>query len=323
MDRVKKYDKYTILSELNRLIGNNAPIKGTYVKTLKHDDIFETNVNKTTELHAIKSGNKRILVPLVKEEPLQEGSISESQLLKLLRQVKNPQSQRILREYLAQNKEIDKEIVNDRLINRTIHTTEKAKKKTEKEDMEILKMIIGNTVNVPLIEYDNSDKMRDIIRNIKKARSEGNKDDEEYYLRKGQELTGHKVNKKKQHLLAVTYRGEDQPKPKPAPSDEDTDGDENNEAIVQVEDVELDKAEVLARRTLLMNKINKDKYSIKTIKSFEKFLIDNGHSQLASDLLEVGEKSKLGGLNKSIGTARRIVENRVKITAEKELKKLK
>jgi len=333
MDRVKKYDKYTVLSELNRLIGNNAPIKGTYVKTLKHDDIFETNVNKTTELHAIKSGNKRVYVPIVKEEPVQEGSISERQLLKLLQNVKNPSAQRILREYLAQNKDIDKEIMNDRIISRTVQATQQKKKQMNDEDKEILKMIIGEHKPTPdLLEFIEGkyegNEMSELIERIKRARREGNSDDFAYYKRKAQDLTGHFANRKdakkqSKPLLALTYRGEDKPKPKAVPQDEDTDGDEHDRAqqmedTVIIEDAVLIPAEVSERRDEFIKKIKELQQKFKSVTQYDAYLAKHNVNGLKTDLIDCGLKRLSVGLTTILGNIKANVEKREKaINAQK------
>jgi hypothetical protein len=310
MDRVKKYDKYTVLSELNRLIGNNAPIKGTYVKTLKHDDIFETNVNKTTELHAIKSGNKRVYVPIVKEEPVQEGSISERQLLKLLQNVKNPSAQRILREYLAQNKDIDKEMMNDRIISRTVQATNKMKKQMNDEDKEILKMIMGdNKPTSALLEFVEGkyegNEMSELIERIKRAKREGNAEDLTYYKRKAQELTGNFLNKKKEvkPLFALTYRGEDKPK-HVSDSDNDEPDTRAEEDEVVVEELTEDPEEIKDKRDTLIQKVKDEFPKFKTVKSFDKFLIENGITDLQMALIRNGLKGLVSGMTNTLNRMR-------------------
>jgi hypothetical protein len=307
MDRVKKaqnYDKYTVLSELNRLIGSHADIKGTYIKTLKHDDIFETNVNKTTKLHSIKAGNKKILVPIVQDEPVQEGSISEKQLMKLLHDVKNPQAQRILREYLSQNKEIEREIVGDRMIRKTVQATETAKKRSNDETQEILQMIQGNkTSDVPLIEF-NAEKpeIKEVIEKIKEARREGNQEVYQYYLRKARELTGH-ANKKKANkpLLALPYRGEDKPKhviESDSDNDEPDTRAEENEVVV--EEITEDPEEIKDKRDAFIQKVKDEFPKFKTVKGFDKFLIENGITDLQMALIRNGLKGLVSGMTNTL-----------------------
>ena len=319
MDRVKKYDKYTVLSELNRLIGQNAQIKGTYVKTLKHDDIFETNVNKTTELHAIKSGNKRVYVPIVKDEPVQEGSISERQLLKLLQNVKNPSAQRILREYMAQNKDIDKEMMSDRIISRTVQATNKMKKQMNDEDKEIFKMIMGNnkptSAMLEFIEgkYEGNE-MSEIIERIKRAKREGNAEDLAYYKRKAQELTGNFLNKKKEvkPLLALTYRDEDKPK---LVSDSDNDEPDTftpqaraEEDEVVVEEMIEDPEEIKDKRDAFIQKVKDEFSKFKTVKRFDKFLNENGIIDLQMTLIRNGLKGLVSGMTNTLNRMRDRIE---------------
>ena len=62
MDRVKKLTKAQLLSEYQRITKENQPTKGTYIKTLKHEDIFEIPVNKTSIIYPIKNGKKNVKI---------------------------------------------------------------------------------------------------------------------------------------------------------------------------------------------------------------------------------------------------------------------
>ena len=100
-------DKPSVLLQLKRITEQNLPIKGTYVKTLKQEDIFDTPINKTTELHSVKVGNQQILVPIVKEEELTQGAISDDLVMKLLSKIKDKKSRQVLSAYIEQEEDIN------------------------------------------------------------------------------------------------------------------------------------------------------------------------------------------------------------------------
>jgi hypothetical protein len=102
---VKNMDRKTVLSELSKLVDKHKVIKGTYIKTLGQDDIFEVPVNRTTELKTISMNNKDIYVPITKDRDVPAGSLSEKQLQYLLSTVKNPDSLAILEKYMQQMEE--------------------------------------------------------------------------------------------------------------------------------------------------------------------------------------------------------------------------
>ena len=102
---VKNMDKKTVLSELSKLVNKNKVIKGTYIKTLGQDDIFEVPVNRTTELKSINVNNKDVYVPITKDKDVASGSLTEKQLQYLLSTVKNPESLAILEKYMQQMEE--------------------------------------------------------------------------------------------------------------------------------------------------------------------------------------------------------------------------
>ena len=118
-------DKPSVLLQLKRITEQNLPIKGTYVKTLKQEDIFDTPINKTTELHAVKVGKQQILVPIVKEEEITQGAISDDLVMKLLSKIKDKKSRQVLSAYIEQEEDIN--------IKKPIVI---AKEKTEKEGEE-------------------------------------------------------------------------------------------------------------------------------------------------------------------------------------------
>ena len=67
MDRILKMNKYTILKELEKAL-NFRNQKGTYIKTIKPDEIFEEQtINPTTELYQVKMNDKTIKVPIIKD----------------------------------------------------------------------------------------------------------------------------------------------------------------------------------------------------------------------------------------------------------------
>ena len=104
MNNIHTLGRTAIFSELKRLIQQTLPIKGTYIKTLEKDDIFDKPVNKTSELQAVKVGDKSIYVPITKEPDMAEGAIPEDMLAKVISKIKDPKSRKILSEYLEQEK---------------------------------------------------------------------------------------------------------------------------------------------------------------------------------------------------------------------------
>lgn len=122
---IQSMDKPSVLLQLKRITEQNLPIKGTYVKTLKQEDIFDTPINKTTELHAVKVGKQQILVPIVKEEEITQGAISDDLVMKLLSKIKDKKSRQVLSAYIEQEEDIN--------IKKPIVI---AKEKTEKEGEE-------------------------------------------------------------------------------------------------------------------------------------------------------------------------------------------
>jgi hypothetical protein len=104
MNVINTFDRTTVLSELRRLVQKSLPIKGTYIKTLEKDDIFDKPVNKTSELQIVKVGNQSIYVPITKEPDVAEGAIPEDMLAKVVARIKDPKSRKILSAYLEQEK---------------------------------------------------------------------------------------------------------------------------------------------------------------------------------------------------------------------------
>ena len=124
MNKIHTLDRTAVFSELKRLIQQSLPIKGTYIKTLEKDDIFDQPVNKTSELQIIKVGNKSIYVPIVKEPEVAEGAIPEDMLVKVLAKIKDPKSRKIISEYLEQEK-------NQEVANKAVVKIEEAEAKNE------------------------------------------------------------------------------------------------------------------------------------------------------------------------------------------------
>jgi hypothetical protein len=107
MDRVKKLTKKQLLSEMARLSKEQTPSKGTYIKTLKHEDIFDEPVNKTSIIYPIKDNKgKKMLIP-IEQEPIDKeakGLMTEEELTHLISVLNNPYSKEILRRFLKQER---------------------------------------------------------------------------------------------------------------------------------------------------------------------------------------------------------------------------
>ena len=101
MNRVKKMSKLVVLSELKKYINmKDEMMKGTYIKTLQKE--AQTGINKTTELHTVKVGDKFLLVPIVKKEDIQEDAINNDMLSKLLSKIKNVNDREVVKQYVIQ-----------------------------------------------------------------------------------------------------------------------------------------------------------------------------------------------------------------------------
>jgi len=93
--------KLVVLSELKKYINmNDQMMKGTYIKTLQKE--AQTGINKTTELHTVKVGDKFLLVPIVKKEDIQEDAINDDMLSKLLSKIKNVNDREVVKQYVIQ-----------------------------------------------------------------------------------------------------------------------------------------------------------------------------------------------------------------------------
>lgn len=90
-----------VLEKLKQIAYQNMPIKGTYIKTLKQEDIFDEPIQKTTELKRIKVGNENILVPIIKEQEVKP-ALSDEIVMKLLSKIKDIKSRQILETYKMQ-----------------------------------------------------------------------------------------------------------------------------------------------------------------------------------------------------------------------------
>jgi hypothetical protein len=287
MDHVKKMSKFTVLSELNRLVGKNSTIKGTYVKTLKQDDIFDTPVNKTTELHSVKAGGKQILVPLVKPEPVQMGAISGREISKLLATVKDPRARKILNEYLEQNESLETNIINERLMNRKIIKTEELRQVKDKG------MIKGSTALMALDnKAEQKEKDEDIKDLVAQERALRNKiksklgyksnDDDVQTVKEADSLAG--------ASKSDLYRGLEQDSDKSAESEEDDDIIDT--LIEQRKDISTDL------------KITK----FKTMKDFELYKVKNHVDDLARQLKEHKQTSQLSILTKSLNKVEKLLK---------------
>lgn len=90
-----------VLDKLKQIAYQNMPIKGTYIKTIKQEDIFDEPIQKTTELKRIKVGNETILVPIIKEQEVKP-ALSDEIVMKLLSRIKDIKSRQILETYKMQ-----------------------------------------------------------------------------------------------------------------------------------------------------------------------------------------------------------------------------
>jgi hypothetical protein len=312
MDRVKKMTKYTVLSELSRLIGQNTPIKGTYVKTLNQDDIFETPNNKTTQLYSIPSNNKmgqKILVPLVKPEAIQEGSLSESEVAKLLRNVKDARARKILLEYLSQNDELDMGIKEKSKFIQQAVITNKMSQSGSNESNESNKSNKSKAIKAQqplMIEPDYT--ITELIYRMNKAKRDGNEKLALYYRMKAKELTDTVPEKSipepkitKPAAEKAEAKAEAKPMPAQAAADEDT---------VIIEDDELSAVEVEERKNKFIKDIKKVMEKFKSVAQFEKYLKDNNLDILKADLVKVGLKKLTGGMTLSLNAIRAKVKAR-------------
>ena len=161
-------DKPSILLQLKRITEQNLPIKGTYVKTLKQEDIFDSPVNKTTELHAIKVGKQQILVPIVKEEELTQGAISDDLVMKLLSKIKDKKSREVLSAYIEQEQEIAPKpiMIAKEKTEKEGEETDEAVLLKERKD-EILKTARQFKTVKELMEYLETEKIEEFKKELK------------------------------------------------------------------------------------------------------------------------------------------------------------
>ena len=102
MKNINEMTDLQVLKELKRIeLRKKAPIRGTYIKTLKQE-IFE-DINPTTELVYLDG----VYVPIVEPEFQTQNAISNDMISKLLKSVKNPRQKQILEEYIKQQKQIE------------------------------------------------------------------------------------------------------------------------------------------------------------------------------------------------------------------------
>jgi hypothetical protein len=107
VERVNKLTKKQLLSEMARLSKEQTPSKGTYIKTLKHEEIFDEPTNKTSTIYPIKDNKgKKMLIP-IEDEPIEKeakGLMTEEELTHLISVLNNPYSKEILRRFLKQER---------------------------------------------------------------------------------------------------------------------------------------------------------------------------------------------------------------------------
>lgn len=165
---IQSMDKPSILLQLKRITEQNLPIKGTYVKTLKQEDIFDSPVNKTTELHAIKVGKQQILVPIVKEEELTQGAISDDLVMKLLSKIKDKKSRQVLSAYIEQEQEIAPKpiMIAKEKTEKEGEETDEAVLLKERKD-EILKTARQFKTVKELMEYLETEKIEEFKKELK------------------------------------------------------------------------------------------------------------------------------------------------------------
>jgi hypothetical protein len=165
---IQSMDKPSVLLQLKRLTEQNLPIKGTYVKTLKQEDIFDSPVNKTTELHAIKVGKQQILVPIVKEEELTQGAISDDLVMKLLSKIKDKKSRQVLSAYIEQEQEIAPKpiMIAKEKTEKEGEETDEAVLLKERKD-EILKTARQFKTVKELMEYLETEKIEEFKKELK------------------------------------------------------------------------------------------------------------------------------------------------------------
>jgi hypothetical protein len=165
---IQSMDKPSILLQLKRITEQNLPIKGTYVKTLKQEDIFDSPVNKTTELHAIKVGKQQILVPIVKEEELTQGAISDDLVMKLLSKIKDKKSREVLSAYIEQEQEIAPKpiMIAKEKTEKEGEETDEAVLLKERKD-EILKTARQFKTVKELMEYLETEKIEEFKKELK------------------------------------------------------------------------------------------------------------------------------------------------------------
>lgn len=107
MDRVKNLTKAQLLSEYERISKDTQTTKGTYIKTMKHEDIFEIPVNKTSTIHQVKGPKgQNMLIPVEDDDEDMEagGIMSDEEVEHLIKVLKNPHSKEILKAFLKQEK---------------------------------------------------------------------------------------------------------------------------------------------------------------------------------------------------------------------------
>jgi hypothetical protein len=302
MDHVKKMSKFTVLSELNRLVGKNSTIKGTYVKTLKQDDIFDTPVNKTTELHTIKSGSKKILVPLVKPEPVQVGAISDREVSKLLSTVKDSRARKILNEYLEQNKNLETSIMDERLMNRKISKTEELRGIKEKAQMK------GNTTFLAIDNdhyrgLEKDENIKDLVAQERALRNKiraklgykGVDDDVQT-----DSLGGPSKYDTKVHLNAPMGHRDDHYRGLGKEAEQDSDKSAESEEDEDVIDTLIEQRKDISTDL----KITK----FKTMKDFELYKVKNHVDDLARQLKEHKQTSQLSLLSKSLNKVEKVLK---------------
>jgi hypothetical protein len=157
-------ERKAIVSKLLKLISSNQPVKGTYVKSIKPEDIFDAET-PTTTLYPIKAGNSTILVPIVDPNDQQQPAINPNLAQKILNKVIDPKQKEILKNYITQTQKLDERENRNQLLAQTEIITEDIKKKTEQaqQEREIKKKEFEKKIYTPAEIKDTK------IKNLEKA----------------------------------------------------------------------------------------------------------------------------------------------------------
>jgi hypothetical protein len=128
-------ERKAIVSKLLKLISNNQTVKGTYVKSIKPEDIFDTET-PTTTLYPVKAGNTTILVPIVDPNDQQQPAINPNLALKIISKISDPKQKDILKNYITQTQKLDEKENRNQLLAQTEITTQNIKEKTKEAEQQ-------------------------------------------------------------------------------------------------------------------------------------------------------------------------------------------